>query len=366
MVAGIAGRRVWFLGRFEGISHRRLRGLVRAAGAPAVPRAADAGVVAVAHTMAWPLLAGEPALARLESFADGTDFASEMTMRRLLGLARAEADAPRPYDGDALCRLAGLDPELLFWLDLFDVLDGRHGHYGYRDLVAARQVAQLMRRGADFAAVVTAAVALGRRGIRLAETQLAQLASGEVARCVDGDLLDLDGQYRLPLGEPEESVDDVLATAEDAELAGDLGAAARLYDRAAGMDPLDPVVPFHLGNVLEAQGATAEAELAWWRAVRCAPDFADAWFNLAVLAEGAGHDAKALPLYRSALSRDPDHADAAYNLGMLLARRQAHAEALPLLERFLALEPAAPETPNARWHAANCRFALRGVFLNAL
>jgi tetratricopeptide (TPR) repeat protein len=365
MVAGIAGRRVWFLGRFEGISHRRLRGLVRAAGGPA-PRRADAGVLAVAHAMAWPLLAGSPALARLEALADRSDFASEMTLRRLLGLADGTSREPRPYDADALCRLSGLDPELLFWLDLFDVLDGRQGHYGYRDLVAARQVVQLVQDGADFAAVVTAAIDLARRGVRLSETQLTQLASGEVARRVDGDLVALDGQYRLPLGEPQESIDDVLAAAEDAEHAGDLEAAARLYGRAAGMDPRDPVVPFQLGNVLEAQGAMAEAEVAWWHALRRAPDFADAWFNLAVLAEGAGHDAKALLLYRSALGREPNHADAAYNLGMLLARRQAHAEALPLLERFVALEPTAPEAANARWHAASCRFALRGVVLNAL
>jgi tetratricopeptide (TPR) repeat protein len=365
MVTSLAGTRVWFLGRFDGISHRRLRSLARAA-AGALPqrRAAGATVVAVAHAMAAPLLSGDPALERLERLSEGTDFASEMTMCRLLGLARRE-DAPRPFVTAEICRLSGLDPELLFWLDLFDVLEPQDGRYGYRDLVAARQVTRLMRDGADFAAVVRAAVELGRRGFRLSEAQLTQLDSGEVMRLVDDDVVDLDGQYRLPLPEPPESIDDVLATAEDAELAGDLGAAARLYQRAAGMDPLDPIVPFHLGNVLEAQGASEEAEMAWWRAVRAAPDFADAWFNLAVLAEANGQAAKAQPLYRAALARDPDHADAAYNLGILLAARQCWAEALPLLERFMALEPAAPETPNARWHAAACRFALRGVFLTA-
>jgi tetratricopeptide (TPR) repeat protein len=367
MVTSLAGARVWLLGRFDRVSHRRLGALVRAkAGVPVRRRGDRVSMVAVANAMATPLLGGQIVLTHLESLGDGTEFISEMTLRRFVGLDAVDEAVPRPFGAEDICRLCGLEPELLFWLDLFDVLQPHAGRYRYADVVAARQVGRLLRDGAEFSAVVMAGVALARQGSSLARTQLAVGAGGALARCIDGDIVGLDGQYRLPLAEPEESVDDVIAGAEDAELAGDLAAATRLYRRAAGMDPLDPVVPFHLGNVLEAQGATAEAEMAWWRALRAAPDFADAWFNLAVLAETDGRPGKALPLYRAALARDPDHADAAYNLGMLLARRQDWAEALPLLERFLALEPAAPETPNARWHAAACRFALRGVFLGAL
>lgn len=367
MVTSLAGARVWLLGRFAGLSHRRLGALVRGrAGVPMARRDAGVTVVAVANAMAAPLLGGELALSRLESFGENTDFVSEGTLRHLVGLGAPDDGTPRPFGTDDLCRLSKLEPELLFWLELFDVLQPLAGRYRYADLVAARQVARLLREGTEFAAVVMAGVTLVRQGSGLAQAQLAVGPGGALVRRIEGDLVGLDGQYRLPLAEPAESVDDVIAGAEDAELAGDLAAATRLYSRAAGMDPLDPVVPFHLGNVLEAQGATAEAELAWWRALQVAPDFADAWFNLAVLADSDGRPGKALTLYRAALARDPDHADAAYNLGMLLARRQAWAEALPWLERFLALEPAAPETPNARWHAAACRFALRGVFLGAL
>jgi tetratricopeptide (TPR) repeat protein len=318
-------------------------------------------MVAVAHERAQPLFSGDRLLSRLEALPPSVALVSEIALKRLLGIQPAAPAEPRPFEAEAFCRLAGLDADLLLWLDLFDVLDAEDGRYGYRDLVAAREVARLLRDGGDLADIVDAAAALRRYGLRLSETRLDGRGDGGLKRHVDGDLLDLDGQYRLALAEPRETLDDVLAGAEDAETTGDLAAAASLYQRASAMDPRDPLAPFQLGNVLEAQGATAAAEIAWWTAVRRMPDFADAWFNLAVLAESRGDADKAEMLYRRALARDPEHADTAYNLGLLLARRQDYAAALPLLEAFMRLEPQASEVPIARRRAAECRLALRRI-----
>lgn len=359
--ASLAGERVFLLGRFEGLSHRRLAGLLRDAGAAAAPRLGP-GVtrVAVAHERARALFGGDPMVERLAA-RPAAGLLSEIGLKRLVGLLPEAPAEPRPFAADAFCRVAGLDPDLLAGLELFDVLDPADGRYGYRDLVAGREVARLLRAGGDLVAIVEAAIELRRHGLRLSEARLDEIGASGLKRRVDGDVLDLDGQYRLPLAEPRETLDDVLAGAEDAEAKGDLAAATTLYQRASAMDPHDPVAPFQLGNVLEGQGATRAAELAWWTAVRRMPDFADAWFNLAVLAESRDEPAKAEMLYRRALLRDPEHSDAAYNLGLMLARRHAYAEALPLLEAFMRLEPEAPEVPIARRRAAECRLALRGA-----
>jgi tetratricopeptide (TPR) repeat protein len=360
--AALAGERIVLLGRFAGASHRGLASAIAEAGGAVAPRLGrGVTMVVLAHEQARALFGGDAALDRLAGLPSRCALVSEITLRRRLGLTPPAPAEPRPFDAEALCRLAGLDPDLVAGLDLFDVLDPVGGQYGYRDLVAAREVVRLLQAGSGLCEIVEAAVALRRPGLRLSEARLAGTADGGVKRRVDGDVLDLDGQYRLPLAEPGETLDDVLAGAEDAENAGDLAAAARLYRRASAMDPHDPLAPFQLGNVLEAQGATADAAAAWLTAVRRVPEFADAWFNLAVLAEARGEPDKAADLYRRALARDPEHSDAAYNLGLMLARRQDYAAALPLLETFMRLEPGAPELPVARRRAAECRLALRGA-----
>jgi tetratricopeptide (TPR) repeat protein len=238
--------------------------------------------------------------------------------------------------------------------------------YGYRDLVAAREVARLLGAGVDLAAVIESAVQLRRRGVSLSEIRLAGTPGGEVLRDVDGQLIGLDGQLRLPiLDEVDETPDGVIAAAEDAEDSGDLDEAERLYRRAVMMDRSDPVAPFHLGNVLDAQGRAGEAALAWRVALQRDAGFAEAWFNLALGAEAHGRPDEAVFDYRCALAASPDYADAAYNLGLVLADRGCHGEALPLFEHFLKLEPRAKEAPLARRLAAECRLTLRAAAIGA-
>jgi tetratricopeptide (TPR) repeat protein len=44
----------------------------------------------------------------------------------------------------------------------------------------------------------------------------------------------------------------------------------------------------HLGNVLRELGRAAEAKLAWQMAVARDPEFAEAWYNLALVSEDEG------------------------------------------------------------------------------
>jgi tetratricopeptide (TPR) repeat protein len=116
------------------------------------------------------------------------------------------------------------------------------------------------------------------------------------------------------------SIDDLLVDAEQAEKRGDLATAESLYTTAMRADTADPVLPFNLGNVLQAQGRSTEAKIAWQIAVARDPAFAEAWYNLAITAEDEQQTNLAVAEYRRAVQPQPDYVDAHFNLALLLTR----------------------------------------------
>ena len=213
--------------------------------------------------------------------------------------------------------------------------------------MAAREAARLLKRGVAIGDVLEAATALRRRGSNLAEARLTEGPSGELLRDVAGQLAEFSGQLTMPLtfgfARPDEkkprSIDDLLVEAEEAELAGDHATAESLYTTAMRADTADPVLPFNLGNVFQAEGRGAEAKVAWQIAVARDPAFAEAWYNLALAAEDEQQNDLAIAEYRRAVKAQPDYADAHFNLALLLTKVERCDEALAAWQRFLALEP---------------------------
>lgn len=320
-------------------------------------------VVAVASDAARDLLSGSRMMDLLERMPDEARLISEQAFRRSLGLTPPPPVEERRLSTDDLCRLSTLDEDDLFWLTLFDVVEPVDGMHGYRDLVAAREVARLVRAGADFADIVSAAINLRRQGLTLSAVRLAVTRHGAIARSLEGVLTDIDGQFALPLDTPPENIDDILECAEEAEEEGDLDTAERLYDLALKLDHEDPLIAFNLGNVQDARGHAAGARISWRRAIERAPMFADAWFNLGVSAEDCGRKEEAASHYWTALAIDNTFADAAYNLALLFHELGRFAEALPVWERFIAIEPRSEDALVARRKAADCRFRARGLLV---
>jgi hypothetical protein len=170
----LAGQTLFLVGRLPGLTRRRLDQLVRAQGGKiatrpgprittiafghsAVTRALDDGRVA--------LPAGLPATASL---------ISENVLRRALGLLAPPEAVDRSQGRAEIERLAGLTPNLLACLVLFDVLEPVDERFAYRDLVAAREAARLLKRGVALGEVLEASTALRRRGGHLAEARLAE------------------------------------------------------------------------------------------------------------------------------------------------------------------------------------------------
>ena len=122
------------------------------------------------------------------------------------------------------------------------------------------------------------------------------------------------------------------------------------------MDRADPVIPFNLGNVLDAQGRRREAVLAYEQAIARDPAFAEAWLNLAAVKED--RPVEAIALYRRALEARPDYPNALFNLAVLLTSLASYAEAVPLWDRYLSLQPHPEHLGRGKRLAMLCRLGL--------
>jgi DNA-binding transcriptional MerR regulator len=105
---------------------------------------------------------------------------------------------------------------------------------------------------------------------------------------------------------------------EALELEGaDVRAARRAYEHAVKLDPRHLPSWINWGRLLHEQGAIAEADKVYQRALaECGPDPL-LMFNRGVLLEDLGNAGAALEAYQAAIVEDPDMADCHYNLARL-------------------------------------------------
>jgi tetratricopeptide (TPR) repeat protein len=97
----------------------------------------------------------------------------------------------------------------------------------------------------------------------------------------------------------------------------DARAARRAYEHAVKLDPTHLASWINWGRLLHEQGAIAEADKVYQRALdECGPDPL-LMFNRGVLLEDLGNSGAALEAYQAAIVEDPDMADCHYNLARL-------------------------------------------------
>ncbi len=342
-------------GRLAGIPAVRLRRAVEAAGGRLARRPGrQVDVLVLARGSAAAVLADGPTPRLPAGVAPGVRLVGEREAREALGFSAPFEPELKSMSVEEVARTAGLDASVLEALALYDIVRPVGGRLGFRDLLAAREVARLSARGVPLASIVDAAVRLERSGRSLADTRLAETPFGDIAQSVGGRLAGLDGQLALDLGDAGESADEVFARAEAAEEGGDLEAAERNWRRAMRIDPADPTLPFNLGNLLDGTGRADEAALAYRLAIARDPRFAEAWLNLAVLEEQRGRDAVADDAYSAALAARPGYPDAAWSRALFLTRRGRLAEAAPLWRAVLAAGPSPEDARAARRFLALC------------
>ena len=238
---------IYVFGRLHGITRPRLKNLVGRAGGRLLEKPSSAAtLVAVATQTARVALSDGHPLKLPAGLPESAEIISEVNVRRLLGLDLARCSAGDTFDLGAVVAASSLEPAVIEWLALYDVLDPLDGRFAYRDLLAARQVSRLLRDGLSLADIVEAAAVLRRAGRSLADTKVVETPTGDLLQEVGRAHGRLDGQLLLQLDEGCEWLEDIFERAERCEIDGDLADAERWYRVALQMSRTDPVIPFNL------------------------------------------------------------------------------------------------------------------------
>ena len=296
----------------------------------------------------------------------GADVLSEGVFLRLLGLAPPLPSVVRELSLAAIARQSGLDSWSARVLSLFDIVQPHaEGACGFRDLVAAHQLAQLLSNGTSLGEAVAAALRVrsadnaGTLPDRLARVRLDSSAEGDVVLRFGDRIARLDGQMLLPLpdsGNPP--IDEIMECALAAEEDRDFGCAEALYRRCADADRSDPTASYNLGNVLGRQSRPGAAKLQYERALSMDRHFVEARYNLAHVLEGVGDTEGARGQLGAALQSDPQYADAWFNLAGLKYRARDLAGAVECWTRYLDLDSEGEWAERARKALTLCRMEL--------
>ncbi|MGH6924521.1 MAG: tetratricopeptide repeat protein [Propylenella sp.] len=279
----------------------------------------------------------------------GARLVSERGFLRLLGLAR-ESEGERRLSAAGLLAQSGLDTESFELLRLFDIFDVAEEPFGFRDLVAGRQCAGLIRDGVEATALIRAVQT--RSPISpdggLSQVRLERSEWNRVLMRTGDALTELSGQHILALPDERDSVDQLFEEGKDAEDEEDWERARAAYQRCHAMDPRDPVIAFNLSHALLQLGDLQGARRTLNKVLTLDKRFAEAWFNLASIARRENDRATARRHLMKAIEADPDYPDPIYNLALLEFENGKHDEAARLWARYLELDPASEWGHKAR------------------
>lgn len=132
---------------------------------------------------------------------------------------------------------------------------------------------------------------------------------------------------------------ELLSTAEQQRLAGQLQTAEQTCRRAVHLDPANPAAQHELGLVLGSQGKFAEAVNCFEAAVAAAPGNPLTLSNLGLTYRLLGRLDEAALAYQRAVRAKPDDAAAHYGLGMVLTDTGRLPEAIACYRRAVQLDP---------------------------
>ena len=263
--------------------------------------------VLIVGELGWPLQDdGRPSnsLATAKSYA--IPIVNERRFLEWVGKSVPQEQA-KTYTAAQLAALSKLPPEVVEQLAMFGLIEASQDLFGFRDLAAARQVAQLLGSGTPLS-VITKSLRDIRKWLpdaRLSNLRLFPQSSDRVLVEQVQGRTDSKGQFVLDVVEPDDTADAAFAQAQSAEEEGDPATAEAQYRRVMKLDPGDPSAGLNLGNLLRAQSRSVEAEAAYRSAVKADPKFAPAWHNLADLLDDGGRLAEAVECEQRALDADP-------------------------------------------------------------
>ena len=251
---------------------------------------------------------------------------------RLLAFLRAEERETATLDPATAARLSD---DLLALLNAFDLVEATDGKVRFQDADTLRSAAELAKEGLDPTAILQALK--DRLRAPRGRHRLSVGPDGTPVLAWEDGVTTLSGQGLLPLDEGDD-LETLFEAALEAEAAGLLDEAARLYETCAMGDKRDAIAPFNLGNVQLARGDAEAARLSYQRAIARQANFPDAHYNLARCLEASGDRNGAMAHLTSALDQDPDYGEAHFNLAQLELETGNATAARAHFERVVFLE----------------------------
>jgi tetratricopeptide (TPR) repeat protein len=353
-------RTVAFTGRLAAMNREEVFALVRSKGGTPRRGLTKTTSVLVVGELGWPLLPdGQPSKTLSLAKSYGVPITSERHFLEWAGRTLPDEQV-RTYSAQQLSSLSGLPADVVEKLTLFGLIDCREERYGFRDVAAARQVAELFQSGVTLSTITRSLHDIRKwlPDAALSNLRLFPAASDAVLIEHMKGRTDKSGQFVLPVEPAVESIDALFEQAQAAEATNDIETAVRLYQRVMRIDPGDPAAAFNLGNLLRACGRKVEAESAYRGATKADPRFAEAWYNLADLLDDQRQADKAVICLQQALAADPGYADALFNLGLLHHRSDRLADAANCWRRYLAIDQASPWAARARQALKYCEMQI--------
>ena len=316
--------------------------------------------IAVVGHGAYTLMGSGVLDARLDQArAVGADCISENTFLRRLCAMCELAKIERAISPDLMARQTGLHEATIATLMLFDVFETDNGMAGFRDLVAAREIARLRGEGASLPDIIASVFAMRRRDPDkgLSQVKLTHSATDGIVLQIGDGHADFDGQMQLPMpgAAANPSIDELFEAAEIAEEDGDFAEAESLYLRCLDLDRNDATVAFNLGNVQREQGKLREARFFFQHALSSDPGYVEAMYNLGDVLDKEGKRDEAKIELARAVKKDKNYADAIFNLAQLHFRDSEYADAVAGYTRYLALDDASDWSKIARQTLMLCR-----------
>jgi tetratricopeptide (TPR) repeat protein len=306
--------------------------------------------VLIVGEFGWPLVDdGRPSNSLAQARSYGIPVASERQFLEWLGKTAPDEQA-KTYTADQLASLSKLPAPVLEQLAMFGLIEPKDGHYGFRDLAAARQIAGLVGSGVALSAITRSLHEIRKwlPGAQLSNLRLFPESSDRILIEQMQGRTDKTGQFMLPVEAQSDDPDALFAAAQAADENGDHAAAERLYRRLLKVDPADSAGRYNLANLLRADGRMVEAEAMYREAVKVDPDYAEAWYNLADVLDESGRSAEAITALQSAVKANPDYADAVFNLALLNQKLERHQDAAAGWKRYLKLDPDSPWAARAK------------------
>ncbi len=120
---------------------------------------------------------------------------------------------------------------------------------------------------------------------------------------------------------------------------GDLERAAEYIERALKVVSDSALIYTSLGDVYQKQHAPGLALQCFHAALQLDPEFIDAWFGIGVAHQLQGQEDNAIGAYRQVLALRPDHQRAHFNLALALRAAGQRIESEAMLRSLLELAP---------------------------